>query len=213
MVKTFKVAVYGTLMAGERNERWAVDALERKPCVLRGTLYDTGWGYPAFIPNMDGGGVKAELLTITADTLTRMDVLEGYPRLYRRETVLAVLVDGNIEVVMVYVMNKLPRRAMVIPSGDWRKFRAKKESVDIVELYLIVFCPEFGTGIVDIFNICRATGLQPPVFNIDAQHLYVDGLTSNIKRTRQPYPDFFRNSQGKNCRSRCGNAEVCPKPA
>ena len=116
---TFKVAVYGTLMAGERNERWAVDAQERKSRVL-------GWGYPAFIPNMDGGGVKAELLTITADTLTRMDILEGYPRLYRRETVLAVLGDGNIEVVMVYVMNKLPRRAMVIPSGDWRKFRAKK---------------------------------------------------------------------------------------
>ena len=126
MAKTFKVAVYGTLMAGEKNERWAADALDRRPCVLRGTLYDTGWGYPAFVPNMDGGKVKAELLTITATTLARMDVLEGYPRLYRREVIPIVLGDGSVETAMVYVMNKLPRGAMVIASGDWRKFRADK---------------------------------------------------------------------------------------
>ena len=56
-----------------------------------------------------------------------MDVLEGYPRLYRREAVPTVLGDDSIEVVMVYVMNKLPRGAMVIQSGDWRKFRADRE--------------------------------------------------------------------------------------
>ena len=42
--ETFKVAVYGTLLAGERNERWAAGVLGRVPCVLRGTLHDTGWG-------------------------------------------------------------------------------------------------------------------------------------------------------------------------
>ena len=55
MARTFKVAVYGTLMAGERNEWWAADALDRRPCVLRGTLYDTGWGYPAFVPVSTAG--------------------------------------------------------------------------------------------------------------------------------------------------------------
>lgn len=127
MAKTFKVAVYGTLMAGERNERWAADTLDRRPCVLRGTLYDTGWGYPAFVPDADGGEVKAELLTVTADTLARMDELEGYPRLYRREVILTVLGDGSIEVTMVYVMNKLPRGAIVIASGDWREHRSDSE--------------------------------------------------------------------------------------
>ena len=120
MAKTFKVAVYGTLMAGERNERWAADALDRKPCILRGTLYDTGRGYPAFVPDADGGEVRAELLTVTADILARMDELEGYPRLYRRETVQAVLEDGRVEAAMVYVLNTRMRGAKTIPGGDWR---------------------------------------------------------------------------------------------
>lgn len=114
-------------MTGERNERWAADALDRRPCVLRGTLYDTGWGYPAFVPDADGDEVKAELLTVTEATLARMDVLEGYPRLYRRETVQAALEDGSVEAAMVYVMNPMPRGAKVIPGGDWRDFRNKNE--------------------------------------------------------------------------------------
>ena len=35
------------------------------------------------------------------------------------------------------------------------------------------FSEELGTGTVDIFNLCKATGLQPPVFDIDAQHFMV----------------------------------------
>ena len=120
MAKRHKVAVYGTLMVDERNERWAADALDRRPCTLRGTLYDTGWGYPAFVPDANGNEVKAELLTVTAETLIRMDELEGYPRLYRRETVQAVLEDGRVEAAMVYVLNTRMRGAKTIPGGDWR---------------------------------------------------------------------------------------------
>ena len=121
MAKRHKVAVYGTLMAGERNERWAADALDRRPCTLRGTLYDTGRGYPAFVPDDAGGEVRAELLTVTDATLSRMDILEGYPILYRRERVKAVLEDSSEAVALVYVMNTLPRGAKVIPGGDWWK--------------------------------------------------------------------------------------------
>lgn len=116
---TFKVATYGTLMVGERNEHWGQDALERVPCVLRGRLYDTGWGYPAFVPDKDGQEVASELLTVSAATLAHMDVLEGVPRLYRRELVTA-LVDGKPVEVQVYVMNRLPARAKSINCGDWR---------------------------------------------------------------------------------------------
>ncbi len=77
MTKRHKMAVYGTLMAGERNERWAADVLERRPCVLPGTLYDMGRGYPAFVPDEAGGEVKTELLTVMDAPLARMDILDG----------------------------------------------------------------------------------------------------------------------------------------
>jgi len=122
--ETFKVAVYGTLLAGERNERWAQGALSRVPCVIRGTLYDTGCGFPALVPDAGGQEVMAELLTVTAAGLAHMDVLEGYPNLYRRDEVEAVLADGTVVRALVYVMNRLPPRAAVIASGDWRAHRA-----------------------------------------------------------------------------------------
>ena len=118
--ETFKVVVYGTLLAGERNERWAAGALSRIPGVIRGTLYDTGWGFPAFVPDGNGREVKAEVLTVDAKVLKSMDGLEGYPRFYRRDVVEAVLEDGSAVKAMVYVMNRLPERAAVIASGDWR---------------------------------------------------------------------------------------------
>ena len=121
-MKTFKVATYGTLMRGEHNERWGQDALERVPCVIRGRLYDTGWGFPAFEPNEAGSDVQSELLTVTAATLARMDVLEGYPRLYRRETIVAMVNEQPVK-ALVYVMNTLPALAKPIVCGDWREYR------------------------------------------------------------------------------------------
>ena len=118
--ETFKVAVYGTLLAGERNEGYADGALSRVPCVIRGTLYDTGYSFPAFVPDANGQEVKAEVLTVDAKVLKSMDGLEGYPRFYRRDEVDAVLEDGSTVKAMVYVMNRLPERAAVIASGDWR---------------------------------------------------------------------------------------------
>ena len=123
--ETFKVAVYGTLMAGERNACWARGAKGRVPCVIRGTLYSTGYGYPAFVPDADGQEVKAELLTVDAKVLSNMDVLEGCPRHYRREEVAATLEDGRKVAAMVYVMNTLPPHAAVIQSGDWRACRRR----------------------------------------------------------------------------------------
>ena len=118
--ETFKVVVYGTLLAGERNEGYADGAISRVPCTIRGTLYDTGCGFPAFVPDSNGREVKAEMLTVTAKVLKSMDGLEGYPRFYRRDVVEAVLEDGSAVKAMVYVMNRLPERAAVIASGDWR---------------------------------------------------------------------------------------------
>jgi len=119
--KLIRLAVYGTLMTGQRNEHWGADARSRVPCSIRGVLYDTGWGYPAFVPDDGGRDVAAELLEVTPETLARMDVLEGYPRLYMRELVAATLADGGTVQAMVYVMKKLPKDAKVMLEEDWRE--------------------------------------------------------------------------------------------
>ena len=128
-----KVAVYGTLMSGERNEHWAANARSRVPCTIKGWLYDTGWGFPAFVPDEDGMDVTAELLEVTPETLARMDVLEGYPRLYWREKIKAKLFDGRKETVLVYVMNSLPANARKIIGASWNEC----QSVEQLKVYTL----------------------------------------------------------------------------
>jgi gamma-glutamylcyclotransferase (GGCT)/AIG2-like uncharacterized protein YtfP len=124
--KPIRVAVYGTLMTGERNEHWGGDARSRVPCTIRGVLYDTGWGFPAFVPDERGRDVAAELLDVTPETLARLDVLECYPTLYDRRKIGARLPNGSVEIGWVYVMNNLPAGARVIPGGYWKNWDSKK---------------------------------------------------------------------------------------
>ena len=74
---------------------------------------------PRLVPDNAGGDVRDELLTVTDAILARMDILEGYPTLYQRETVKVVLDNDSETVALVYVMNTLPKGAKVIPGGDW----------------------------------------------------------------------------------------------
>ena len=116
-----KVFVYGTLLAGERNACCAGNA-RRQKAWTRGTLYDTGWRFPAFVKRGDTV-VKGEVLTVDDEGFAALDRLEGYPRLYRREKVRVNLVGGGSVLAWVYVMNALPADASVIESGDWIAYR------------------------------------------------------------------------------------------
>lgn len=116
-----QVAVYGTLLSGERNARWGAGAISRRRAFLRGVLYDTGWGYPAFVPEPSAGLVEAEVLEVDSDGLARMDTLESCPQFYRRERIVAALESGGETTAWVYVLNQLPPHAEVIRSGSWRK--------------------------------------------------------------------------------------------
>jgi predicted HTH transcriptional regulator len=40
-------------------------------------------------------------------------------------------------------------------------------------LFYVKYIEEIGSGTVDMFDLCRATGLRPPVFDIDARHFTV----------------------------------------
>ena len=116
---TIQIIAYGTLMTEEPNHRFCRNAVAIQPCTITGTLYDTGWGFPAFVPG-DTGTVKAELIEIPVADWPAMDRLEGYPRLYDRQQIPATLADGSTVTAWVYVMNRLPPQATVIASGDWK---------------------------------------------------------------------------------------------
>lgn len=107
---------YGTLMTGEHNHRLVRSALSIKPCLIKGTLYDTGWGFPAY--TQDGeSSILAEIIRIPRKDWTRVDHLEGYPDLYTREFIVAQC--GDITAGgWVYIMNELPPHAKVIKEVD-----------------------------------------------------------------------------------------------
>ena len=121
-MKTVKLIVYGTLMSGERNHRFCRNAISITPCSITGTLYDTGYGFPAFVPEGDHT-VAAELLEIPFEDWEAVDRLEGYPRLYDRLMFPAKLADGTDTTGWVYVMHNLPEMAQIIESGNWKEYR------------------------------------------------------------------------------------------
>ena len=121
-MKTVKLIVYGTLMSGERNHRFCRNAVSITPCAITGTLYDTGYGFPTFVPEGENT-VAAELIEIPFEDWEAVDRLEGYPRLYDRLMFSAKLADGTDTTGWVYVMHNLPEMAQVIESGSWKEYR------------------------------------------------------------------------------------------
>ena len=120
-----KVFVYGTLLTGECNAHRAGCARRQKAWAL-GTIYDTGWRFPAFTKN-GRTRVAGEVLTVDDNGFRSMDAIEGYPRLYRREQIRVHLVGGGQVLAWVYIMNDLPKKATVIESGDWVAYRKSKD--------------------------------------------------------------------------------------
>ena len=121
-MNTVKLIVYGTLMSGERNHRFCRNAVNITPCSITGSLYDTGYGFPAFVPEGENM-VAAELIEIPFEDWEAVDRLEGYPRLYDRLMFPAKLADGTDTSGWVYVMHNLPEMAQVIESGSWKEYR------------------------------------------------------------------------------------------
>ena len=121
-METVKLIVYGTLMSGERNHRFCRNAVSIIPCIVTGTLYDTGYGYPAFVPE-GSTTVQAELIEIPLADWADVDRLEGYPRLYDRQLLQATLADGGKAIGWIYIMNTLPEGARGIESGNWKEYR------------------------------------------------------------------------------------------
>ena len=121
-MKTVKLIVYGTLLSGERNHHFCRNAVKITPYTVIGTLYDIGYGFPAF--QMEGNtSVKAELIEIPIADWAAVDRLEGYPRLYDRQLIFCSLADGTTDTGWIYIINTLPPMTKVIKSGDWKEHR------------------------------------------------------------------------------------------
>ena len=116
---TALIAAYGTLRSGERNERFCRNAVSRRSATISGTLYDSGWGFPAFVPE-GKTKVAVELIEIPIRDWADVDRLEGYPRLYDRMLMDFTLDNGETVQAWIYIMNHLPETAKVIVSGDWK---------------------------------------------------------------------------------------------
>ena len=116
-----KVFVYGTLLSNECNCDRAPRA-RRQRAWTPGTIYDTGYGFPAFV-KAGRTRIEGEVLTVDDDAFRSMDRLEGYPSFYRRERIQVNLVGCGRVLAWVYIMNRLPKDAKVIEGGDWRTYR------------------------------------------------------------------------------------------
>ena len=117
--ETVLIAAYGTLRSGECNERFCRNAVSRRNATISGTLYDTGWGFPAFVPK-GKTKVSVELIEIPIRDWADVDRLEGYPHLYDRLLTDFRLPVGSTVQAWIYTMNHLPEQAKIIPSGDWK---------------------------------------------------------------------------------------------
>lgn len=116
-----RVLVYGTLMHGEGNHELLAEAAYLGPVRTAPafTLLSLG-GFPAAVP---GGtaAIAGELYLCDADTLRRLDRLEGHPTFYRRTEI--ALPDGATAEIYLLVRD-VPERALTpIPSGSWRVHR------------------------------------------------------------------------------------------
>ncbi|WP_408009693.1 gamma-glutamylcyclotransferase [Pseudalkalibacillus sp. A8] len=120
------VFVYGTLRKNECNAHMLGNA----KCIssdawVHGTLFDTGFGYPA-ITLVDSGKVYGEIYQVKAEDLPKLDELEGYKgtdtdNLYERKNCLVMTEGGPVEVIIYTVDHNPDLCKKVIGSGDWPK--------------------------------------------------------------------------------------------
>lgn len=123
-----KVFAYGTLLTGEINARRAGRARRQKAWAV-GTIFDTGYGYPAFVKRGQTR-IVGEVLTVDDYGFRSMDRLEGYPHLYRREQIQVNLVGGGRVLAWVYIKNRIPDGAKIIECGDWKTYRRESSGRD-----------------------------------------------------------------------------------
>ena len=108
------VFVYGTLKRGETNHHWLEGASWQGEAELNGVvLHDLG---PFPMAVIGEGTTLGEVYAVEPSRLARLDDLEGYPRLYDRQTL--SLGDGRLAWVYLGRPRQV-RHAPVVAGGRW----------------------------------------------------------------------------------------------
>ncbi len=119
------VLVYGSLKRGFANHHWLAGAEPLGPATMAGlALHDLG-PFPMAVPDRDGALLHGELYGVDAPLLTRLDQLEGVPRLYRRQ--LHPLVGAGAAWIYLGRPSQV-RHAPRIEGGDWQGPRAGRRT-------------------------------------------------------------------------------------
>ena len=114
-----RIFVYGTLLTGFGNwERFLKDKAYYRGLGETLPVY-TMLNLGSFPGVIEGGStaIKGEIFEVDAQTLARLDRLEGHPNFYRRTPI--TLADGRP--VEIYISNRSDtQHYTVVTSGSWR---------------------------------------------------------------------------------------------
>ena len=116
------VFVYGTLRKGFHNNRLLANShFEGIGSAYGVKLYNAGL-YPAALIDPKSALV-GEIYEVDDNTLARLDMLEGVPHLYRRETVDCDLDDDSDAELQayIYIWSQPVDRLSPVPGGDYLK--------------------------------------------------------------------------------------------
>jgi gamma-glutamylcyclotransferase (GGCT)/AIG2-like uncharacterized protein YtfP len=144
MKRSVYLFVYGTLRKHERNHHYLNKAKKLyDQAWVYGTLYDTGFGYPALSLN-GNDRVFGELFELSIDDLPFIDQLEDYhpartDSLYTRVTEQIWTDDGPVEGVVYVTTNKSIMKER-IPSGDWKVHQFLLKKPDFVSYFAYGSC-------------------------------------------------------------------------
>ena len=79
-------------------------------------------------------------------------------------------------------------------------------------LFYVKYIEELGSGTVDMFDLCRATGLRPPIFDIDARHFTVTVYRPKFDEQGNRIPATVEEVRVKAAEVSTKTAEVSTKP-
>lgn len=125
--------VYGSLLPGLPLHPLLTPAIPLGPGSIQGRLYDLG-DYPGAV-EAEEGRVHGEAYRLRdPGLLARLDDEEGYDpadeaaSLYLRRRLPVTLADGRVLPAWVYLYAGPLEQAAPVPSGDWRRHLAQRQS-------------------------------------------------------------------------------------